>query len=57
MIAATFRLNTVNNTNGHTVHSVKLGWTRVYLLKCTGDYLLIDTDIKEAVVFRCIRVS
>lgn len=34
----------MNNSNGHTVHSVKLGWTRCFLLKCTGGYLLIDTD-------------
>jgi glyoxylase-like metal-dependent hydrolase (beta-lactamase superfamily II) len=27
-----------------TVHKVKLGWTQCYLLKCTGGYLLIDTD-------------
>ncbi|MHC4463513.1 MAG: MBL fold metallo-hydrolase [Planctomycetota bacterium] len=32
----------MNNTSSHTVHSVKLGWTRCYLLKCTGGYLLID---------------
>jgi len=34
----------MNNTNSHRVKSVKLGWTRCYLLKCTGGYLLIDTD-------------
>jgi len=34
----------MNNTSSHAVHSVKLGWTRCYLLKCTGGYLLIDTD-------------
>jgi glyoxylase-like metal-dependent hydrolase (beta-lactamase superfamily II) len=33
----------MNNTNSHRVYSVKLGWTRCYLLKCTGGYLLIDT--------------
>jgi len=26
------------------VNGVKLGWTHCYLLKCTGGYLLIDTD-------------
>jgi len=34
----------MNNTSSHSVHSVKLGWTRCYLLKCTGGYLLIDTS-------------
>lgn len=34
----------MNNTNTHTVQSLKLGWTRCYLLKCKGGYLLIDTD-------------
>ena len=34
----------MNDTSRHTVHTVKLGWTRCYLLKCTGGYLLIDTD-------------
>ena len=33
----------MNNTNSHTVRSLKLGWTQCYLLKCTGGYLLIDT--------------
>jgi len=33
----------MNNTSSHTVHIVKLGWTRCFLLKCTGGYLLIDT--------------
>lgn len=33
----------MNNTSSHIVRSVKLGWTRCYLLKCTGGYLLIDT--------------
>jgi glyoxylase-like metal-dependent hydrolase (beta-lactamase superfamily II) len=32
----------MNNTSSHCVQSVKLGWTRCYLLKCTGGYLLID---------------
>ena len=32
----------MNNTSSHTVNSIKLGWTRCYLLKCTGGYLLID---------------
>jgi len=26
---------------------VKLGWTWCYLLKCTGGYLLIDTDYEK----------
>jgi len=26
---------------------VKLGWTQCYLLKCTGGYLLIDTDYRK----------
>jgi glyoxylase-like metal-dependent hydrolase (beta-lactamase superfamily II) len=34
----------MNNTSSHTVHSLKLGWTQCYLLKCIGGYLLIDTD-------------
>jgi glyoxylase-like metal-dependent hydrolase (beta-lactamase superfamily II) len=34
----------MNTTDGHRVYSVKLGWTRCYLLECTGGYLLIDTD-------------
>jgi glyoxylase-like metal-dependent hydrolase (beta-lactamase superfamily II) len=34
----------MNNTSSHTVHSLKLGWTQCFLLKCTGGYLLIDTD-------------
>jgi glyoxylase-like metal-dependent hydrolase (beta-lactamase superfamily II) len=34
----------MNNTRSHTIHSLKLGWTQCYLLKCTGGYLLIDTD-------------
>jgi hydroxyacylglutathione hydrolase len=34
----------VNKTSGYRVHSMKLGWTRCYLLNCTGGYLLIDTD-------------
>ena len=33
----------MNNMSGHSVRSAKLGWTRCYLLKCTGGYLLIDT--------------
>jgi hydroxyacylglutathione hydrolase len=35
--------NAVNNISGYTIHTVKLGWTRCFLLKCTGGYLLIDT--------------
>lgn len=34
--------NPMKNTDGHSVRSVKLGWTRCYLLKCTGGYLLVD---------------
>ena len=34
----------MNETDGQVVRSVKLGWTRCYLLPCTGGYLLIDTD-------------
>ncbi len=34
----------MNDTSSHTVYSVKLGWTRCYLLKCTGGYLMIDTS-------------
>jgi glyoxylase-like metal-dependent hydrolase (beta-lactamase superfamily II) len=29
------------------IHAVKLGWTRCYLLKCTGGYLLIDVDYAQ----------
>ncbi len=32
----------VFNMSGEKVQSVKLGWTRCYLLQCTGGYLLID---------------
>ncbi len=32
----------MKNTSGHSIKNVKLGWTRCYLLKCTGGYLLID---------------
>jgi len=34
----------MNNTSSCIVHSLKLGWTQCYLLKCTGGYLLIDTS-------------
>jgi glyoxylase-like metal-dependent hydrolase (beta-lactamase superfamily II) len=34
----------MGNATDQAVHGVKLGWTRCYLLKCTGGYLLIDTD-------------
>ena len=34
----------MSSAGDHTAHSVKLGWTRCYLLKCTDGYLLIDTD-------------
>ncbi|MFB0555462.1 MAG: MBL fold metallo-hydrolase [Phycisphaerae bacterium] len=37
----------MNNINSHRVYSVKLGWTRCFLLKCTGGYLLIDTDYES----------
>jgi glyoxylase-like metal-dependent hydrolase (beta-lactamase superfamily II) len=32
----------MKNASCHSVQSVKLGWTRCYLLECTGGYLLID---------------
>jgi glyoxylase-like metal-dependent hydrolase (beta-lactamase superfamily II) len=32
----------MGNTGSHCVQSVKLGWTRCYLLKCTDGYLLVD---------------
>jgi hydroxyacylglutathione hydrolase len=34
----------MRNATDRAVHGVKLGWTCCYLLKCTGGYLLIDTD-------------
>ncbi len=37
----------MNNTSNHRVYSVKLGWTRCFLLECTGGYLLIDTDYEK----------
>ncbi len=37
----------MNDTNSNKVHIVKLGWTRCFLLKCTGGYLLIDTDYEK----------
>lgn len=37
----------MNNASGHKVHSVRLGWTRCFLLNCTGGYLLIDTDYEK----------
>ena len=37
----------MSNVTSHTVHTVKLGWTRCYLVKCTGGYLLIDTDYSK----------
>ncbi len=37
----------MNDTSSHSVFSVKLGWTRCFLLKCTGGYLLIDTDYQK----------
>lgn len=37
----------MNEVDGQVVHSVKLGWTRCYLLSCTGGYLLIDTDYAQ----------
>jgi glyoxylase-like metal-dependent hydrolase (beta-lactamase superfamily II) len=37
----------MNNKSSHTVHSLKLGWTQCYLLKCIGGYLLIDTDYSK----------
>ena len=37
----------MNKTRSNSVYSVKLGWTRCYLLKCTSGYLLIDTDYER----------
>lgn len=37
----------MRNPTDQPVHEVKLGWTRCYLLKCTGGYLLIDTDYSK----------
>ena len=37
----------MKDTSSHRVYSVKLGWTRCFLLKCTGGYLLIDTDYEK----------
>ena len=37
----------MNNASSNSICSVKLGWTRCYLLKCTGGYLLIDTDYEK----------
>jgi len=34
----------MKDTSSHRIHSVKLGWTWCYLLKCAGGYLLIDTS-------------
>lgn len=34
----------MSNTDDSAVRTVKLGWTRCYLVKCTDGYLLIDTD-------------
>jgi len=34
----------MNNAISHDVYSIKLDWTRCYLLKCAGGYLLIDTS-------------
>jgi len=34
----------MKDTSSHRIHSVKLGWTRCYLLNCTGGYLMIDTS-------------
>ena len=34
----------MNNTSRHTVHSLRMGFTWCYLLKCTGGWLLIDTS-------------
>ncbi|UCE50629.1 MAG: MBL fold metallo-hydrolase [Phycisphaerales bacterium] len=34
----------MNTATDQAVLSLKLGWTRCYLLRCTGGYLLIDTD-------------
>jgi len=37
----------MNKMSSNSVYSVKLGWTKCYLLKCTGGYLLIDTDYQK----------
>jgi glyoxylase-like metal-dependent hydrolase (beta-lactamase superfamily II) len=37
-------MNVMENTSSRTVHSLKLGFTRCHLLKCTGGYALIDTS-------------
>ena len=37
----------MNKTSSNSVYSVKLGCTRCFLLKCTGGYLLIDTDYEK----------
>jgi len=37
----------MNNASSNSVYSVKLGWTRCFLLKCTGGYFLIDTDYEK----------
>ena len=34
----------MNNTESQAIHSLKLGFTCCYLLKCAGGYLLIDTS-------------
>jgi glyoxylase-like metal-dependent hydrolase (beta-lactamase superfamily II) len=37
-------LSAMNKASNHIIHCLRLGWTRCYLLKCTGGYLLIDTS-------------
>ena len=37
----------MKNIGSRTILSVKLGWTRCFLLKCSGGYLLIDTDYEK----------
>jgi len=37
----------MKNMSKHIFHRLKLGWTRCYLLNCTGGYLLIDTDFPK----------
>lgn len=35
----------MRNASRCTVHRVKLGWTQVYLLKCTDGYLLVENPV------------
>ncbi len=40
----------MRNAANHTVHRVKLGWTQVYLLKCTDGYLLVENPVVSIAV-------